>query len=145
MYRLAWRFSHLILDGWSFGLLMGDFVTLYKALYHDRPAALAEPSLPRTYVAWWKRQDTPNLREYWREQLDRLPAAGPAVPRRPAHAHHGPGPAPLRRPALGALAQRLRDVSRQEGLTLNTLVQGAWTLLLSRCLDIDDVVVGATM
>ncbi|GIM87130.1 non-ribosomal peptide synthetase [Salinispora arenicola] len=145
VYRLAWRFSHLILDGWSFGLLMGDFVTLYKALYHDRPAALAEPSLPRTYVAWWKRQDTPNLRDYWREQLTgyRLPAPlflgdRPTPTTDPVRHHY----ADLR---LGALAQRLRDVSRQEGLTLNTLVQGAWTLLLSRCLDSDDVVVGATM
>lgn len=153
-FRLAWRFSHLIMDGWSFGLIMSDFVQLYKAIYHGREITLPAPNGPSDYVGWWRRQDQDAAKAYWTEALagyeppapldlgDRIEAA-------PPEDLGDPGSDPVRHGyvalELGELGELLRAFSRDHRLTLNTLVQGAWTLVLSRCYDTADVTVGATM
>jgi len=144
-FRLAWRFSHLVMDGWSFGLIMSDFVVLYKALYHGRTADLPAPSSPKDYVAWWRRQDPDAQRDYWRDTLEGyLPPPpldlgddGEVVDDTVRHGYVAL--------ELGELGERLRTFSRDRRLTLNTLVQGAWTLTLARCYGCDDLSVGATM
>jgi amino acid adenylation domain-containing protein/thioester reductase-like protein len=144
-FRLAWRFSHLIMDGWSFGLIMTDFVTLYKALYHGRTIELPTPSGPRDYVGWWRRQDPAALRDYWRDALQGYvppPALDLGDRAEPTDESVRHGYVQLE---LGPLADRLRSMARERRLTLNTLVQGAWTLVLARCHGSADVVVGATM
>ncbi|MGX7826221.1 amino acid adenylation domain-containing protein [Actinokineospora sp. 24-640] len=144
-YRLAWRFSHLVMDGWSFGLIMADFIELYKALHHGREPVLGPAHSPRGYVRWWREQDTGRLKDFWTEHL-----AGYAPPP-PLDTGEDPGPTDeLVRHGyvereLGPLAQRLETLARERRLTLNTLVQGAWTLVLSRSYGRRDVVVGATM
>jgi len=144
-FRLAWRFSHLIMDGWSFGLIMSDFVTLYKARYHGQDVDLRPPAGPRGYVGWWRQQDPAEHRDYWQEALrDHVPPApldlGDTPDATDETVRHGHVQLDL-----GPLAARLRTAARDRGLTLNTLVQGAWTLALSRSYGTDDVVVGATM
>ncbi|WP_024873949.1 non-ribosomal peptide synthetase [Saccharomonospora piscinae] len=144
-YRLAWRFSHLVMDGWSFGLIMGDFVTLYKAIYHGREVRLPAANSTRDYVGWWREQDAAALDHYWAEQLDgyRPPPPLDLGDRFDGSAEtvtHGYAECDL-----GQLAEPLQELARERRLTLNTLVQGAWTLVLSRCYGVDDVVVGATM
>jgi amino acid adenylation domain-containing protein/thioester reductase-like protein len=144
-FRLAWRFSHLVMDGWSFGLIMSDFVTLYKALYHGKEVELPRPAGPSGYVGWWRGQEPAEHRDYWQDMLRGYVPPSPldlgdtAAPTTETIRH---GHVQL---ALGPLADRLRTLAMERGLTLNTLVQGAWTLVLSRCYGSDDVVVGATM
>ncbi|MBO4206029.1 non-ribosomal peptide synthetase [Micromonospora echinofusca] len=154
-FRLAWRFSHLIMDGWSFGLIMSDFVQLYKAIYHGREITLPTPNGPSDYVSWWRRQDQDAARAYWTEALaGHQPPAPLDLGDPPGGDLAGADPGgdgwdPVRHGyvalELGELANRLRDFSRSRRLTLNTLVQGAWTLVLSRCYGEPDVTVGATM
>ncbi|NIL60054.1 hypothetical protein HCB18_27490, partial [Salinispora arenicola] len=77
VYRLAWRFSHLILDGWSFGLLMGDFVTLYKAAL-PRSARRAGGAVPAAYLRRLvEAAGHPEPARLLAGAADRLPAAGP--------------------------------------------------------------------
>lgn len=156
-FRLAWRFSHLVMDGWSFGLIMSDFVQLYKAIYHGREITLPTPNGPSDYVAWWRRQDQDAAKAYWTEALagyeppapldlgDRIDRDDAAAPEDLGD----PGSDPVRHGyvalELGELGERLREFSRDHRLTLNTLVQGAWTLVLARCYGGSDITVGATM
>lgn len=144
-YRMAWRFSHLVMDGWSFGLIMGDFIRLYKALHHGQDLVLDPAPSARGYVRWWRDQDTERLRDFWTDHL-----AGYAPPP-PLDTGEDPGPGDdsvrhgyVERES-GPLAARLAALARERRLTLNTLVQGAWTLVLSRSYGRRDVVVGATM
>jgi surfactin family lipopeptide synthetase C len=140
-----WSFAHILMDGWSFGLAFHEFAAGYNAYAQGR-----EPELPparpyRDYVAWWKRQDTSAAEAYWREALAGFEPP-PALDLGRVTEDLGDGPTHRVVPdvSLGDLVPRLDEVARRNGLTLNTIMQGAWSLLLSRYLRQDDVIAGST-
>ncbi|HEX8694770.1 MAG TPA: non-ribosomal peptide synthase/polyketide synthase, partial [Longimicrobium sp.] len=143
-HHLVWTHHHLVLDGWSVMLLLRDVVALYGA-----HAAEREPSLPparpyRDYVDWLGRQDPGQAERYWREALAGFRSPTPlGIERAGGAGEGGHGHLDLRlgRAETGAL----QAYARRHGLTLNTLMQGAWALLLSRYSGEADVVFGATL
>jgi surfactin family lipopeptide synthetase C len=144
-YRFFWTFPHLVLDGWSFGLVFGEFAAAYEALAQGRQPRLPAARPYRDYVAWSRRQDPSRATAYWREQLAGYEPpppfqVGPAGPREPGQPSHDV----LLDPGLRAVVPRLTEAVRAHGLTLNTAMQGAWALLLARYLGVDDVVAGST-
>ncbi|MFG1945698.1 thioester reductase domain-containing protein [Nonomuraea sp. NPDC048826] len=142
-YKVALRFHHLILDGWSVGIVLSEFMTLYQAGVAGRPANLPLPGRYRDYVAWWKRQRPDDAEAFWREQL-----AGhrPPPPIRLGGAESLDGEVSHEREnlSLAEVADEVRAFAREHRLTANTLIQSAWALVLAACTATDDVVVGIT-
>ncbi|MEU3255503.1 amino acid adenylation domain-containing protein [Streptomyces sp. NPDC006997] len=147
-WTFFWSFSHLLLDGWSFGLCFFELTQLYNGLAQGRHPTLERPRAYRDYVAWWKRRSTEQAEKFWTRHL-----AGYEPPRRSLELgsvdRRPPGPGEpshgmLPDRDLVALVPRLGEVAREHGLTVNTIAQGAWALLLSRYLDRDDVIAGST-
>lgn len=144
-HRFRWSQHHLLLDGWSAAIVLGDVLACYRSL-----AAGVRPELPpvvpyRQAVAWLQARQRAEDEAYWREALRGFTA---------------PTALPLGLPALQGTANRgpVHDVERvldttrtaaaralaaHAGLTLNTLVQGVWAAQLSRYSDTPDVVFGA--
>ncbi|MEV0237980.1 thioester reductase domain-containing protein [Nonomuraea sp. NPDC050786] len=142
-YKVALRFHHLILDGWSVGIVLSEFMTLYKAGVAGRPANLPLPGRYRDYVAWWMRQRPDDAEAFWRERLTGY--------RPPAPVHLGgveslDGEVSHEREnlSLAEVADEVRAFAREHRLTANTLIQSAWALVLAACTAADDVVVGIT-
>ncbi|WP_369166895.1 amino acid adenylation domain-containing protein [Streptomyces sp. R28] len=133
--RLVLTHHHLLLDGWSLPLLVRDLFTLYGG------TELAPAAPYRDYLAWLGRQDHEASAEVWRRQLAGL--AGPtllAPADRTCDAHD------VHELVLPeALTDALSATARAHRLTLNTVVQGLWGLLLSAFTGRDDVVFGATV
>lgn len=143
-WTFAWRFSHLLMDGWSFGLAMQEFANCYRALARRESLLWAPPPPYRDYVRWWADQESAKDIDFWRSEL-----AG-YVPPEPlsidgAAIADGEATHDFCEVALSRLAPGLRTLARTQQLTLNTIVQGAWLLLLSRYLGTTDVVCGATI
>jgi amino acid adenylation domain-containing protein/non-ribosomal peptide synthase protein (TIGR01720 family) len=145
-HRLLWSHHHLLMDGWCLPLVLRDVLAGYEALRQGR-----EPSFPpvrpyRDYIAWIERQDRKAAERFFRGMLAGLEAPTPLGIDRPAAPGAGPGPSEAHRGHLTAEeSERLRTFARRHRLTLNTLVQGAWALLLARYGGTDDVVFGATV
>ncbi|MFF3917216.1 amino acid adenylation domain-containing protein [Streptomyces sp. NPDC001852] len=143
-WTFAWRFSHLLMDGWSFGLAMQEFAHCYRALRRGEQPALPPAPPYRNYLAWWQAQDPAKDAEFWQGEL------GGHVPPEPLHLDGEPVPENTATHAfleleLDDLAPGLRTLARERQLTLNTLVQGAWLLVLSRYHGTEDVACGATI
>ncbi|GAA1918357.1 amino acid adenylation domain-containing protein [Streptantibioticus ferralitis] len=143
-WTFAWRFSHLLMDGWSFGLAMQEFAHCYRALCRGERPELPQAPGYRNYLAWWQAQDPAKDAEFWRGEL-----AGYVQPE-PLHLDGAPVPENTATHAfleleLSELAPGLRTLARERQLTLNTLVQGAWLLVLSRYHGHQDVACGATI
>ncbi len=142
-FDLVWTFEHLVLDGWSLSLVLRDVFTVYEAVLLHREAAV-RPCRPfRDYVAWLERQDLSRAEAYWRETLEGFTAPTPLEIVRSggaggtvAHVEH--------RLSTGA-TEALLSAARRHRTTTNTIVQGAWGLLLSRYSGEEDVVFGATV
>ncbi|MFJ3929961.1 condensation domain-containing protein, partial [Streptomyces sp. NPDC090029] len=145
-HTLVLTTHHLLMDGWSMPLMVRELFQLYERGGDDRGMPAAPPY--RTYLAWLAGRDQDAAREAWRGYLAGLEAptlvGGSGRSGRDTKA---PSELPgqlwyeLDAPASAALA----EAARSRGLTLNTVVQGAWAVLVGHLLGRDDVVLGATM
>ncbi|MCX5414994.1 non-ribosomal peptide synthetase [Streptomyces sp. NBC_00059] len=161
-YRLVMTSHHILLDGWSMPLLVRELFELYARRGDDGTLARVTPY--RSYLAWLAGQDRPAALDTWRTALAGVEAPTLLVPRQPRFAPSRPSSdtAPAGRGAAGAArsgelpetllleldpdtSERLRATARAHRLTLNTLVQGAWGLLLARLTGRSDVLFGTTV
>jgi amino acid adenylation domain-containing protein/non-ribosomal peptide synthase protein (TIGR01720 family) len=141
-----WTSHHLLLDGWCLSLLFREVFSLYEA--HRRGEELHLPPLRpyRDYIAWLKRQDRTVAAEHWRRELRGLTAPTPlGIDRQPAGGAAAGGYAEQDVRLAAATSAALRLLVQSRDLTLSTLVQGLWGLLLSRLSGEPDVVFGATV
>ncbi len=146
-YQFAWTYHHILLDGWSGTLVSRDIISFYRALSRGDDLQLPKPHAYRDYIAWLQQQDLASAEKHWREALKGFTTATPLIP--------GNVPAPTQN-----IQQRiyyssqivlskdetvlLRDAARRHRVTLNTLIQGVWALVLSRYSGQQDLVFGAT-
>ncbi|WP_327371688.1 non-ribosomal peptide synthetase [Streptomyces sp. NBC_01217] len=137
--RLVLTFHHIVADGWSLPVLHRELMAFYGT---DTPP-LAEVTPYRAFLRRLAGQDRDAARDTWRTALagldepTRLVTAPPVGgPVRPAHIRVE---LPERTTAL------LADRAREHGVTLGTVVQAAWGLLLGRLTGRDDVVFGTTV
>lgn len=147
-YELYLTIHHIIFDGWSFGVFLDELSGMYEAFLQGRPSPF--PPLARQYadfIAWQQERMTGKAMQrqaaYWKRQLaGRLPTLDMPTdrPRPPMQTFAGA----LHAFALpDALAAALRDVARQEHVTLFTLLLTAFAVLLFRYTGQEDVIVGA--
>ncbi|MCC6923196.1 MAG: amino acid adenylation domain-containing protein, partial [Nitrosomonas sp.] len=139
-YHLIWTCHHLLLDGWS----GARFIEAVLARYAGAADAGSPGYAYRDYIAWLLERDRESDARYWRAQLETLKAPtllADALVKPDQTAGYGE-----RRYRLSAtLTDQLRTLVQTQRLTLNTLVQGAWALLLRRYTGQDVVAFGATV
>ena len=148
-YRFLLRFHHLIMDGWSMGLVLQEFIALYKAFSRHRHIQLPASRPFRDYVAWLKRQDLRKAEVFWRGALRGVTGPTPLNVGWPPGRSNGSNGAAATHDRIeirfGHLAAPLQALARTHQVTLNTIVQGAWSVLLSRVSGEEDVIAGATV
>ncbi|MGN9763510.1 condensation domain-containing protein, partial [Streptomyces sp. SD31] len=124
--RLVMTNHHIVLDGWSMPVLLRELMTLYAAA--GEPSALPRVRPYRDYLTWLDARDRDAAREAWQESLAGLDEAtllapsGAVASVAPEHVSFTMDPA-----VSGALA----SWARSQGVTMNTVVQGAWALALA--------------
>nr|AGS49827.1 long-chain-fatty-acid--CoA ligase [uncultured bacterium esnapd16.1] len=138
-HRLVVVHHHILTDGWSVAVILNEVAEAYAAGPRAPEPAGAVVSY-RDYLAWLGRQDREAARVAWRAELAGLD-----------------GPAPIARATAGTgygyrvtflapeLYTALTDFARAHGLTLNTVAQGAWAMVLARLTRRTDVVLGTTV
>ncbi|MEV6069914.1 amino acid adenylation domain-containing protein [Nocardia sp. NPDC052001] len=141
-FQLFVTSHHILLDGWSLPLLMQDMLAFY-ALGGD-PALLPPVRSYRDYLAWLAAQDRATAREAWAQALAGFTEPSPLAPvDRSREISAGIGELGFELSAEETAA--LGRVAADAGITVNTIVQAAWGLLIGRTTDRDDVVFGATV
>jgi amino acid adenylation domain-containing protein len=143
-FRFLWSHHHILADGWSLPLLLQEVFAFYEASRQQLRLNLADPRPFRDYIAWLQQQDPKRAEGFWREQL-----AGYDEPVRLGIDRGGlKDGAPfseIHRQISPTRTKQLETFAREHQLTLNTLVQGAWALLISRYSGKQDVVFGVTV
>ncbi|HEX8694828.1 MAG TPA: amino acid adenylation domain-containing protein [Longimicrobium sp.] len=141
----VWSLHHLLSDGWATARVESEAFRVYRAWSAGREAELRRARPFRDHVAWLARQDSGAAERYWRGVLAGFDAPTRLGVDRPAGPDAGLRNAQRRRALSPELTARLEATARERQVTLNTLLQGAWALLLSRYSGEDDVVFGATV
>ncbi len=146
-HRLLWSFHHLLSDGWSTARLLKEVFAHYEAVQRGESVTHSAPPPFRNYIAWLQAQDQGEAARFWQETLAGF--STPLVLSQDQHphraSHHGGQYAQVERVLAPATMHALQAMARQHRLTLNTVVQGAWALLLHGYTGANDVVFGSTM
>jgi acyl carrier protein len=145
-YTLIWTHHHLLLDGWSAALLLKEVWAHYGLLRRGEPPGEEPPRPYRDYIAWLQRQDRRKAEAFWRRTLRGFRKPTPLGAGVETVFSDETGRYGQREQRLAeAITSGLERVSREIRVTLNTLIQGAWALLLSRYSGELDVVMGTTV
>ncbi|MFC9849461.1 amino acid adenylation domain-containing protein [Streptomyces sp. NPDC060223] len=137
--QLVITMHHLVMDGWSLPVLFDELSQVYAA--GGDAGVLPPVTSYRDYVVWLSSRDRDAAREAWRRELAGLNEAtlvGPAGPDREPRL-----PARVSTRLHGEPAARLRRVTRDLGVTMNTAAQAAWGLLVGQLTGRGDVAFGA--
>lgn len=161
-HRFVWAAHHIVKDGWGTQIILREVMALYAA-YSTTPkgqqadiAALLSPAPAyERYIHWLKGQDLAQSAQFWREALHGFTHATPLgtpqiVTADQWQALIEPFPGALRfqdsyhalPPEITAALQRL---TREHHVSLNSVMQGTWAILLSRYSGDRDVLFGATV
>jgi len=143
LYYFSWSYHHLLFDGWSMPLLLEELFTLYDCYRRDVEPTLAPARAYRDYIAWLGQRELGAAENFWRTQLDGFSSPTPLPDR--ADTAETDGFATEHLQLSEEVTTRLQQFARQHQLTLNTVVQGAWALLLSRYSGEDDLLYGVTV
>ncbi|GGO21535.1 non-ribosomal peptide synthetase [Micromonospora parathelypteridis] len=130
-HLLVWSFHHLLLDGWSMPVLVNEILLAYHARTGRVGPQLPEPVPFGDYIRWLWAQDTDASMAFWRERLlgatpTDLPFVRPAATR--AEASAAEVTAVLDRQRV----EDIRALARRHRVTVGTVLQAAWALLLAR-------------
>ena len=146
-HTLVLTMHHIMMDGWSIGILFSELAVLYEAFACGRTSPLAPPALRHADYAYWQSQRLQGqvleqLTEYWKGQLAGAPAALPLPfdhPRPAVLKHTG---ARLDLAFGGDIAARVRHVARAENATLFMGLLACFDALLVHESGTDDIVIG---
>ena len=141
-HRLLLSNHHLLMDGWSLPVLVRELFLLYGQ--EGQSAVLPRVTPYRDYLGWIAAQDHQAAQGAWQRALEGL-----EEPTRLAAAEPGAAAPALPEEIIvelpEALTEALSRQARSHSLTLNTIFQGAWAILLGRLTGHDDVVFGTTV
>ncbi len=144
-HLLVWTVHHLLLDGWCRARVLSELMTLYGQARAGQSPALPPARPYQDYITWLGQRDLAQAERFWRARLRgiRAPTALPqaSTPALSDRARYGSAKSGL----SAATTAQLRARARARRVTLNTVVQGAVAVLLSRYSDQSEVVLGTTV
>ncbi|MGH6649398.1 amino acid adenylation domain-containing protein, partial [Aquabacterium sp.] len=139
-HHFIWTSHHLLLDGWSTAQLLSEVIR-----HHDGQALETPSGQYRDYIGWLKSADLEASRRHWHAQLAALEEPSRLAPLITHRDGQASLPAETRTVLDRPMMVRLAKVAAAERVTVNTLIQAAWALLLARYLGQQTVCFGATV
>jgi amino acid adenylation domain-containing protein len=141
-HEFVWTHHHILLDGWSAANVLEELFRIYEARRRGVEPQLGEVRPYREFVAWLQLQDLQAAEAFWREELRGFREPTPLRVDRGGGAE-GFGERWLWIPPTAS--REIQEWTRRNRLTVNTVTQGMWALLLACYSGRDDVVFGATV
>ncbi|MDU9390191.1 non-ribosomal peptide synthetase [Pseudomonas sp. zfem002] len=138
-HHLVYTSHHILMDGWSNSQLLGEVLQRYRG-----QAVSGSGGRYRDYIEWLQRQDRGVSERFWREQLSALDEPTRLLQTFDAP-REGAGQGEHVHVFDREQTRRLNDFAREQRVTVNTLVQAAWLLVLQRHSGQACVTFGATV
>jgi amino acid adenylation domain-containing protein len=145
-YEFIWSYHHILMDGWCVGLLITEFLEMYRSYLENREYQLSPVTPYREYIQWLENQDKQKSLQYWEEYLKTYEE--PAIIPGPAISHSGSRDYKLEEIVFYIDKDKVTGLNTMAGqyqVTLNTLVQSLWGIILGKYNRKEDVVFGATV
>ncbi|BCL80829.1 non-ribosomal peptide synthetase [Ktedonobacteria bacterium brp13] len=145
-YHALLSLHHLLLDGWSQSLVFKEVLTHYQAYVQETEPVLSSPRSYRDYIAWLQQQDMDQAKQFWLAYLSGFHAPTTLTVDRHPYSSRGQTSQEVAEESLylsAEIAIALQRLAQQHQVTMNTIVQGAWALLLAHYSGENDVLFGS--
>ncbi len=145
VYKLIWDFHHIIMDGWCLGVIINEFFSIYSALKEGREIVLDEVVPYSNYISWLDGQHKEEAINYWKgvlenyEQLATLPKLDKEKKEKDFVRNE------VSFSFDECMTKRLSDLAVKNQVTLSTVLQCLWGILLQRYNNTNDVVYGTVV
>ncbi|MCA9923127.1 MAG: hypothetical protein KC421_12185, partial [Anaerolineales bacterium] len=145
-YEFIWTHHMMLLDGWSVPIIVKEVFSFYEGYSQNLQSSPGLSYPYGNYISWLQQQDLDKAKAFWQHILKGF-KNGTVL-----GIDKAPGQLPDKNDAYDqetikfnrSLTQKLQSFANEHQLTVNTLVQGAWSLLLSRYSGENDIVYGTT-
>jgi amino acid adenylation domain-containing protein len=144
-WYFTWTCHHLLGDGWSVSLLANEVLVGYEGLCRGQAVSLPPARSYSHFIAWLKKQDMGAAERYWRATLCGFDHPTPFGEDLVESVSDAATFGELKRTVSSDATRKLRAFAREFHLTVNTIVQGAWAIVLSRYAERDDLVFGVVV
>ncbi|MBO3287394.1 non-ribosomal peptide synthetase [Paenibacillus sp. FSL M8-0228] len=144
-YHFVWSFHHIVMDGWCLSLINKEVFESYAALQEGRVPELA-PAVPYSrFIEWLEAQDRKAATDYWSSYLSgyEQQTALPAV--KSGRKSGGNTASDWVTVLERELTLRVEETAKRYQVTMNTLLQTAWGILLQKYNNHSDVVFGSVV
>jgi amino acid adenylation domain-containing protein len=145
-YEFILSYHHILMDGWCFGILVAEFFEIYGGYLEGRSPELPEVTPYRTYIQWLEARRKSDSADYWREYLAAYELTASVPGRKRAGA--GKEEYEIRRLDFELPRKKtvmLQNLASKNCVTLNTVVQAVWGIILARYNNTEDVVFGTVV
>lgn len=145
-FYFIWSHHHIIMDGWCMAVLVADFWKFYTQLSTGRTPDMHEVKPFSNYLSWLANRSKEKTKVFWMNYLHQYDTIISFPDKIISDARGGGFQLATEELTLEASIMRnLRTISHQLGLTVNTILQAAWGILLQKYNDTDDVVFGSVV
>ncbi|MGS5019874.1 amino acid adenylation domain-containing protein [Paenibacillus sp. JJ1683] len=144
-YHIVWSFHHIVMDGWCLSLINKEVFESYAALQEGRVPELA-PAVPYSrFIEWLEAQDRKAATDYWSSYLSgyEQQTALPAV--KSGRKSGGYTASDWVTVLERELTLRVEETAKRYQVTMNTLLQTVWGIVLQKYNNHRDVVFGSVV
>ncbi|MEM1169666.1 MAG: amino acid adenylation domain-containing protein [Cyanobacteria bacterium P01_H01_bin.35] len=145
-YKFIWNHHHILLDGWSSPIIYKEIFSFYNSAVNGETYQWSTPSPYRDYIAWLCSQDQQAAMQFWRQNLHGFKTPTPLmVNKTKSVSKEHSGNKQIELGFSSECSKKLQSLAKQYHLTVSTIAQAAWALLLNRYSGETDVVFGVVV
>lgn len=130
LHQLIWSSHHLVIDRWCIPLIFDELLDTYDALTKGEAVSNNKRPAYKRYIAWLKQQDPVKAQSFWLKQLYGFNQSSSLTRRQTAQQTRGSNQGQAKNEVTEQSFIALKDFCHNHKLTMATLAQGAWALLL---------------
>src|SRR5687767_1991200 len=145
-FEFIWNHHHVLMDGWCMGIVVNEFTEIYSKLIKGQQIALPLPSPYSRYITWLEDREKEASVAYWRNYLTGYHSLATLPQKEKSPSGTVPYAQRVWEFKITEEQVKLLDkICKKYGVTLNTIFQCAWGLLLAKYNNVNDVVFGSVV
>ena len=145
-FVFIWSNHHIVMDGWCMGIIVKEFRELYLKVSRAEEIKFSKVTPYSNYINWIYNIQGAESKNYWKEYLKSFETVT-TLPKKDASKSDDSS---YKKCSLKIILdkneqKKLNNISAKYGVTSNTIFQTAWSILLSKYNNTDDVVFGSVV